>query len=45
MAYAIQAGREVRILVEPEDVDDKQAQVLAHDIARKLNRNLNIGTD
>ena len=39
-AYAIQAGREIRILVEPEDVDDKGAQVLAHDIAKKVEQEL-----
>jgi ribonuclease Y len=39
-AYAIQAGREVRILVEPEDIDDKGAQQLAHDIAKKVEQEL-----
>lgn len=39
-AYAIQAGREVRILVEPEDVNDQEAQILARDIARKVEQEL-----
>ncbi|MDR3111849.1 MAG: ribonuclease Y [Elusimicrobiota bacterium] len=39
-AYAIQAGREVRILVEPEQIDDGQAQTLAKDIARKVEKEL-----
>ena len=40
MAYAIQAGREVRILVESEYVDDKQSQLLAYDIAKKVEQEL-----
>ena len=35
-SYAIQAGREVRIIVRPEDVDDLAATRMARDIAKKV---------
>ena len=39
-SYAVQAGREIRILVEPEDVDDAAANQLSQDIARKIETEL-----
>jgi ribonuclease Y len=39
-AYAIQAGREVRVFVQPEMVDDLQAHNLARDIAKKIENEL-----
>lgn len=35
-AYAIQAGREVRIVVQPERVSDAEAQQISREIARKI---------
>ncbi len=35
-SYALQAGREVRIIVRPEDIDDLAALRLARDIARQI---------
>ena len=34
--YAMQAGRELHVMVEPEKVSDAEATVLAHDIARQI---------
>ncbi|HZP81042.1 MAG TPA: ribonuclease Y, partial [Chthonomonadaceae bacterium] len=34
--FAVQAGREVRILVKPEQIDDFAALKLARDIARRI---------
>ena len=39
-SYAIQAGREVRIMVEHNKVDDARAQVLATEIARRIEKEL-----
>lgn len=39
-AYAIQAGREVRVFVQPERVSDLQAHNLARDIAKKIENEL-----
>ena len=35
-SYALQAGREIRIFVRPEDIDDLDAIRLARDIAKKV---------
>ena len=34
--FAIQAGREIRVMVKPEQVSDDQMAILAHDIAAKI---------
>ncbi len=39
-SYAIQAGREVRVIVKPDQVDDAQALFLAKDIAKKIETEL-----
>jgi ribonuclease Y len=39
-AYAIQAGREVRVFVKPEKVDDLAQIKLSHEIARKIEKEL-----
>ncbi len=39
-SYAIQAGREVRIIVKPEAVNDDQMVIMAHDIVQKIENEL-----
>jgi ribonuclease Y len=39
-SFAIQAGREIRIIVKPEEIDDLQAINLVKDIARKVEQDL-----
>jgi len=35
-SYAIQAGREVRIMVKPEDINDDKMVVMARDVAKRI---------
>ena len=35
-SFAIQAGREIRIIVKPDAIDDSRAQILARDIAKRI---------
>ena len=39
-SYAIQAGREIRIIVEPDEVDDARAVLLARDIANRIEQDM-----
>ena len=39
-AYAIQAGREVRIMVEPTKVDDLEAAKLARNVATQIEKEM-----
>src|SRR5436190_7512478 len=38
--YAMQAGREIRVIVKPEDVDDERAALISHQIARDVEKEL-----
>ncbi|MCX5991829.1 MAG: ribonuclease Y [Chloroflexi bacterium] len=40
-SYAIQAGREIRIMVKPEEIDDIGSMRLARDIVKKVEESLN----
>ena len=35
-AFAIQAGREIRVMVKPEDVNDESMKIIARDMAQKI---------
>ena len=39
-SYAIQAGREVRVMVKPEEVTEDNMILLAHDLAKKIEAEL-----
>lgn len=39
-AYAIQAGREVRVMVDAARVDDNEAYLIAHDIAKRVSEEM-----
>ncbi|MBI5396926.1 MAG: ribonuclease Y, partial [Verrucomicrobia bacterium] len=39
-SYAIQAGREIRVVVEPNQIDDNAAALMAREIARKIEEQL-----
>ncbi len=38
--YAIQAGRELRVIVKPEKVNEDQSVILAHDISQRIEKEL-----
>ncbi|MGB4592943.1 MAG: ribonuclease Y [Coriobacteriia bacterium] len=39
-SYAMQAGREIRVMVKPEDISDAESTVLARDIAKQIEEEL-----
>jgi ribonuclease Y len=39
-AYALQAGREIRVLVKPQEIDDDGAVLLSHELAREIEGHL-----
>jgi ribonuclease Y len=38
--YALQAGREIRVIVKPEEIDDDDAVLMSHEIAREIEQHL-----
>jgi ribonuclease Y len=39
-SYAIQAGREIRLIVESEKVNDEEAALLSREVAKKIEQDL-----
>ena len=39
-SYAIQAGRELRVIVKPEEVDDLEAHKIAREVKEKIEANM-----
>ncbi len=39
-AYALQAGREIRVMVDPEDISDEKASKIAYDVAQEVEEGL-----
>ncbi len=39
-SYAVQAGREIRLMVRPHEVDDLGAARLANEVAKRIEREL-----
>ncbi len=44
-AYAIQAGREVRVMVKPDVINDERMPYIAHEIAKKIESEWISGSD
>ena len=39
-SYAIQAGREIRIIVQPEKISDENSIVVARELVKSIEKNL-----
>lgn len=40
-SYAVQAGREIRVIVEPDSITDEEMPLLVHEICKKIEQELN----